>query len=93
MSVFIKGKFFKSGVKRLTARRADSRAGVLRVNVITIYLAQRIVSFSMVSDFLFGGTVALLPARWRSVGSALAYIAVCWLLLYSLYRKNIFIKV
>lgn len=66
---------------------------VIGMNAITIYLAQRIVGVGVASDFLFGGTVALLPMGWQSVGSSLAYIAVCWLFLYFLYRRNIFIKV
>lgn len=66
---------------------------VIGMNAITIYLVQRVVGLHAASEFLFGGAAALLPAAWQPVGLALAYVATCWLLLYFLYRKNVFLKV
>ena len=66
---------------------------VIGMNSITIYLAQVLVPFSKISSNLFGGTAALLPPAWGSVLLGVGYIAVCWLFLYFLYRKNIFLKV
>ena len=66
---------------------------VIGMNSITIYMTQRIVNLHGVSSFLFGGTVSLLSPTWQSVGSSAAYILTCWLFLYFLYRKNIFLKV
>ena len=63
------------------------------LNSITIYLAQKFISFSFTADKVFGGTVSLLPEYMQPFAQYLAYIAVCWLFLYFLYRKKIFLKV
>lgn len=66
---------------------------VIGMNAITIYLVQRVVGLNKASEFLFGGTAALLPGAWQGVGTSVAYVATCWLLLYVLYRKGVFLKV
>ena len=66
---------------------------VIGMNSITIYMAQVLIPFSVIASKLFGGTAALLPAAWERVLMAVAYIAVCWLFLYFLYRKNVFLRV
>ena len=66
---------------------------VIGMNSITIYMVQRIVDFQNVAKFLFGGAVTLLPQIWQATGTAFAYVAVCWLFLYFLYRQRIFLKV
>lgn len=66
---------------------------VIGLNAITIYLAQEIVGFQHMTAFLFGGLAALLPDAWGRVAFYLGYVAVCWLFLAVLYRKNIFLKV
>ena len=66
---------------------------VIGMNAITIYLAQRIVGFHGAANFLFGGAASLLPGAWPAVGMSLAYVATCWLFLWFLYRRNVFLKV
>jgi predicted acyltransferase len=66
---------------------------IIGLNSITIYLAQKFISFSFTADKVFGGTISLLPESMQSFAQYLAYIAVCWLFLYFLYRKKIFLKV
>ena len=66
---------------------------VIGVNSITIYMAQRIVSFGGISDFFFGGVISLFPSGWHSIAASFFYVATCWLFLYFLYRKNVFLKV
>lgn len=66
---------------------------VIGLNSITIYLLQQIVPLREVADFFLGGTAALLPEAWGAVLLAVGYIAVCWLLLYFLYRHKVFLKV
>ena len=66
---------------------------VIGMNSITIYLAQRFVRFSYTSEKLFGGLVGLMPEDSCAFFSQAAYIAVCWLFLYVLYRHRIFLKV
>jgi len=66
---------------------------VVGMNSITIYLAQRIINFRQITNFFFGGTVSLCPEDIGRLVSATGYIIVCWLFLYVLYKKNIFLKV
>lgn len=66
---------------------------VVGMNSITIYLGQRILRFDSMTDFFFGGVMGLLPESWSKLVFSLGYFALCWLLLYFLYRKNCFLKV
>lgn len=66
---------------------------VIGMNSIAIYLGQKFINFSFTSEKVFGGLVGLLPEIARPFFSSAAYILVCWLFLYVLYRKKIFLKV
>ena len=66
---------------------------VIGMNSITIYLAQRFIKFSYTSEKLFSGLVKLMPENSQAFFTQVAYIAVCWLFLYFLYRKRVFLKV
>ena len=66
---------------------------VIGMNAITIYMAQEIIDFNRASRFFVGGVASLLPGTWEAVGLRLGYVAVCWLFLYFLYKKNVFLKV
>ena len=66
---------------------------VIGLNSITIYLLQRIIPLREVANFFLGGAAGLLPEAWGAVLLAVGYIAVCWLLLYFLYRHKVFLKV
>ena len=66
---------------------------VVGMNSITIYLAQRAISFSYTSRFFFGGLAGKFPDAWASLINATGFIIVCWLFLYFLYKKNVFLKV
>ena len=66
---------------------------VVGMNSITIYLAQRIISFSGISRFFFRGLAGKFPEDWANLINATGYIIVCWLFLYFLYKKNVFLKV
>lgn len=66
---------------------------VVGLNSITIYLAQRIVNFGQISDFFLGGLVSKCPEALGTFINITGYIAVCWLFLYFLYKKKIFLKV
>ena len=66
---------------------------VIGLNSITIYLAQRIVGFGRISDFFLGGIAAKCPEEIAAVVNSAGYVAVCWLFLYFLYKKNTFLKV
>ena len=66
---------------------------VIGMNSITIYVIRQIVPFNEISKFFFGGVASLMPDAWGAVLLGLGYIAICWLFLLFLYRKNVFLKV
>lgn len=66
---------------------------VVGMNSITIYLVQEMINFSQVSDFFFGGLAGMFPGVWANFMNATGYMVVCWLFLYFLYKKNVFLKV
>lgn len=66
---------------------------VIGLNSITIYMAQVIVRFDSISNFFFGGLAGLAPEAWSRVINSAGYVAICWLFLYFLYKKNIFLKI
>ncbi|MBQ7496131.1 MAG: DUF5009 domain-containing protein [Bacteroidaceae bacterium] len=66
---------------------------VIGMNSITIYLGQKFIRFSYTADKLFGGLILQLPEVCQPFFTSAAYIAVCWLFLYVLYRQRIFLKV
>ena len=66
---------------------------VIGMNSITIYLAQRFIRFSYTSEKLFSGLIKFMPENSQAFFTQVAYIAVCWLFLYFLYKKKVFLKV
>ena len=66
---------------------------VIGMNSITIYMAQRIISFGSISKFFLGGAAGLLPEQWGAVVLKAGSVLACWLFLYFLYRKKVFLKV
>ena len=66
---------------------------VVGMNAITVYLLQRIVDFDSVSKFFVGGVAGLLPTELSAGLVAAGHLAACWLVLWFLYRKGVFLKV
>lgn len=66
---------------------------VIGLNSITIYLLQQIVPMREVTRFFLGGAADLLPEAWGTVLLSAGYLLLCWLLLYFLWRKKVFLKV
>ena len=66
---------------------------VIGMNSITIYMAQKIIPFKSVNKFFFGGVAGELPPLWGDVVITGGYVLVCWLFLYFLYKKKVFLKV
>ena len=75
---------------------------VIGMNAIVIWMLTRLYGVGPYARFdplgdatkwLFGGVATLAGATWGPLVHAAGYIAVCWSLLYFLYRKNIFLKV
>lgn len=66
---------------------------VIGMNSITIYFAQRLISFKSITGFFFQDAINRLPETWREPLSAACYVLVCWLFLFFLYKRKIFLKV
>lgn len=66
---------------------------VIGLNSITIYLAQKFISFSYTNGKVFGGLVNVMPENMQPFVESLGYVALCWIFLYILYRQRIFLKV
>lgn len=66
---------------------------VVGVNSITIYLAQRFISFGDISRYFTAGLASHLTDGWGTVLISVGYIVSCWLLLYFLDRKGVYLKV
>ncbi|WP_321332241.1 DUF5009 domain-containing protein [uncultured Bacteroides sp.] len=66
---------------------------VIGLNSIAIYIAQRIVDFYGIDSFFLSGVATRILPGIQSLLLSAGYVAVCWLFLWFLYKKNIFIKV
>ncbi len=66
---------------------------VIGLNSITIYMAQRLISFGRISDFFLSGLANLCSEPMADVINDFGYVAACWLFLYFLYKKKVFLKV
>jgi predicted acyltransferase len=66
---------------------------VIGVNPITIYLTERIVDLRAVTNFFFGGLLAIMPETWTPLIEGFGVTAIAWVFLYILYKKKIFLKV
>lgn len=66
---------------------------VVGMNAITIYLLQRIVDMDSISKFFLLWIADLLPHEFGAVLLSLGHFTVCWLILFFLFRKGVFMKV
>lgn len=66
---------------------------VIGMNSITIYVMMRFMGFSAMSRFFLSGVAGLGGKEWASLVFGFGTIAVEWLVLLFLYRKNTFLKV
>lgn len=66
---------------------------VIGRNSITIYLIQEIIPFGTIAGFFLGGLATAVGPLWGGVITNCGYILLCWLFLFFLYRKKVFLKV
>ncbi|ROQ23389.1 transmembrane glucosamine N-acetyltransferase NagX [Gallaecimonas pentaromativorans] len=66
---------------------------VIGANAIVIYLASSLVDWRYIANSLLGQWIAALSPAAQPLAAALALLAVQWLVLAWLYRRQIFIKV
>lgn len=67
---------------------------VIGMNAITIYILMRTVfNWQFESQYFFGGVAGLLPPTVGAFVTQAGMVALGWLFLYWLYRKNVFLRV
>lgn len=66
---------------------------VIGMNSITVYVGQRIIGVSKISNFFLGGVIDALPPAAGELVANIGYFTVVWLILYFLYKKKVFLKV
>lgn len=66
---------------------------VIGMNSITIYLAQRFIRFWDTTWEVGNGIKNLLPEPAQPLFNSMVYVTLCWLFLYFLYKKKVFLKV
>ena len=66
---------------------------VIGMNSILIYLAGQVIDFEHATHYLFGGILGFFSKPVQAIGGVFAFLAVKWLFLYFLYRKNAFLRV
>lgn len=66
---------------------------VVGMNSITIYVAKAFIAFGATVNAVLGGLMHLCGPQWSSLIYSAGYTALCWLFLYFLYKKKIFLKV
>jgi len=66
---------------------------IIGMNSIFAYLFDRIFDVQVLSGFFTGSIVQLLNEQVGQLVAALCYLLVLWLVLYYLYKKNIFLRI
>ncbi|MGL5026746.1 MAG: transmembrane glucosamine N-acetyltransferase NagX [Shewanella oncorhynchi] len=66
---------------------------VIGTNAIIIYLASSLVDWKYIAQSVFGGLVAALPESAQVLAAVVSLLAVQWLVLYWMYRRNIFVRI
>lgn len=66
---------------------------VVGLNSITIYMLPRIVNIGSTVNFFLGGLMEHIPEAWAKVVFQAGYLGVCWLAMYFLYKKKVFLKI
>lgn len=66
---------------------------VIGCNAIIIYLASSLINWKYIAQGLFGGVINATPTAGQQLVAVISLLLVQWLLLFWMYRRNIFIKV
>ncbi len=67
---------------------------VIGMNPITIYLLEgRLIDFDLPAEFLFDGAISEVASKYQGLLKVTAVVGIEWLLLFTLYRKRVFLKV
>jgi len=66
---------------------------VIGMNSITVYMLMAMGVISALDAYVFKGLVGQVGASWTGFAAAASRQATCWLVLFFLYKKNIFLKV
>ncbi len=74
-------------------KRWDFFFKVIGMNSIAIFMLPRFIDFGYMRNRLFGGFIHLFPESYEDILTRACYVLTCWIFLYIMYRKKIFLKV
>ncbi|MDD4017407.1 MAG: DUF5009 domain-containing protein, partial [Kiritimatiellae bacterium] len=60
---------------------------------ITIYMLRPIVDINKTVTFFLGGIMSCCPEIWADFILSCGYVTICWLVLWFLYKKGVFLRV
>lgn len=66
---------------------------VIGMNSITVYMLMAMGVITALYAYCLKGLVGLLGTTWSGFGASLGYQLTCWLVLYFLYKRGLFLKV
>ncbi|PWF65398.1 DUF5009 domain-containing protein [Shewanella sp. BC20] len=66
---------------------------VIGTNAIIIYLASSLVDWKYIAQSVFGGVIGALPENAQPLAAVIGLLTVQWLVLYWMYRRNIFVRI
>lgn len=90
---FILLAVFYAVVDLLNQQRAAYLFVIIGANSIVIYLASSLVNWEFISNSVFGGVIAAVPAPWQPLFAVFALLGVQLLVLHWLYKRKILISV
>jgi predicted acyltransferase len=66
---------------------------VIGTNAIIIYLGSSLIDWQYITRSVFGGVIQAFPSASRPLVGVVGFITVQWLILWWMYRRNIFIRI
>ena len=66
---------------------------VIGMNAIVAYMMQYVVDLDAIAKFFLGGVMSLCSPLLANVILSVGHLAVCWTILWFLYKKDVFVRV
>jgi predicted acyltransferase len=85
--------FFYGLIDVLAVTKWAKFFAVIGTNSIIVYLGSSLINWKYTSQSIFGGFINVVPVGWQDFILFSGMVFLQWLVLYWLYRRNIFIKV
>ncbi|MGZ9899093.1 transmembrane glucosamine N-acetyltransferase NagX [Shewanella gaetbuli] len=66
---------------------------VIGTNAIIVYLGSSVINWQYITQSLFGGVINVFPAESQPLMTVIGFITVQWLVLWWMFKRNIFIRI